>query len=106
MNADNHYTKGKMVLNIIIHTYYRCYNLQTPFCSLRIRYELSCLYSNSKTMVSPFIVMIYAAHFPFTCPLLCQSSVPGIIDIFSFDFIAHQMKTPIRVKTFFKKSKC
>lgn len=49
MNADNHYTKGKMVLNIIIHTYYRCYNLQTPFCSLRIRYELSCLYSNSKT---------------------------------------------------------
>lgn len=48
-------------------------------------------------MVSPFIVMIYAAHFLFTCPLLCQSSVPGIIDIFSIDFIAHQMKTPIRV---------
>lgn len=53
-------------------------------------------------MVSPFIVMIYAAHFLFTCPLLCQSSVPGIIDIFSIDFIAHQMKTPIRVKTFLR----
>lgn len=53
-------------------------------------------------MVSPFIVMIYAAHFLFTCPLLCQSSVPGIIDIFSIDFIAHQMKTPIRVKLFLR----
>lgn len=36
MNAENNYSKGKMALSIIIDTYYRCFNLQTPFCSLRI----------------------------------------------------------------------